>query len=73
MSGTQQLILLNFLIIRRVSSDQTDFIRDLTLNREPKIKLNYTPFIHRDLRYILRVFVEGVLLFTPLLEHAFVL
>ena len=34
----------------------------------PKIKLNYTPFLHRDLRYILRVFLEGVLL-----EQAFVL
>ena len=28
----------------------------------------YTPFLHRDLRYILRVFLEGVLL-----ERAFVL
>ena len=35
---------------------------DLTLNREPQ-----------DLRYILRVFPVGVLLFTPLLERAFVL
>ena len=72
MSGTQQLVLLTFFIIRLLSSDQTDFIRDLTLNREPKIKLNYAPFLHRDLCYILRVFLEGVLLFTPLLERAFV-
>lgn len=36
---------------------------DLTLNREP---LNQT--LHQDLRYILRVFLEGVLL-----ERAFVL
>ena len=28
MSGTQQLILLNLFIIRPVSSDQTEFIRD---------------------------------------------
>ena len=41
---------------------------DLTLNREP---LNQT--LHQDLRYILRVFLVGVLLFTPLLERAFVL
>ena len=73
MSGTQQLILLTLFIIRPVSSDQTDFIRVLTLNREPKIKLNHTPFLHRDLRDILRVFLEGVLLFTPLLERPFVL
>ena len=39
----------------------------------PKIKLNYTPFLHLDWRYILRVFLEGFLLFTPLLERAFVL
>ena len=39
----------------------------------PKIKLKYTPFLHRDLRYMLCVFLEGVLLFTPLLERAFVL
>jgi len=31
----------------------------------PKIKLNYTPFLHRDLRYTLRVFLEAVLLFKP--------
>ena len=36
MSDTQQLILLPLFIIRQVSSDQTDFIRDLTLNREPQ-------------------------------------
>ena len=29
MSGTQQLVLLTLLIIQPVSSDQTDFIRDL--------------------------------------------
>ena len=89
-------------IIQPVYSDQTDFIRDLTLNLElqNEIKLQsnldypdldyldfllrsrrvriievglYTPFLHRDLRYILRVFLEGVLLFAPLLERAFVL
>ena len=44
MSSTQPLILLTLFIIRPVSSDQTDFIRDsnkvsshdLTLNREPQ-------------------------------------
>ena len=35
-----------------------------TLILSPKIKLNNTPFLTQDLRYILRVFVEGVLLFT---------
>ena len=34
--GTQQLILLTLFIIRPVSSDQTDFMRDLSLNREPQ-------------------------------------
>ena len=35
-SGTQQLILLTLFINQPVYSDQTDFIRDLTLNREPQ-------------------------------------
>ena len=35
MSGTQQLVLLILFVIQPVSSDQTDFIRDVTLNREP--------------------------------------
>ena len=45
MSGTQELVLLILFIIRPVSSGQTDFIRDLTLNRKPQnlIKL-YTFF-----------------------------
>ena len=44
MSGTQQLILLTLFIIRPVSSDQTDFIRDLTLNREPQNEMKLYPF-----------------------------
>ena len=44
---------------------------DLTLNREPQ---NETLHIFtQDLRHILRVFHVGVLLFTPVLEHAFIL
>ena len=34
MGGTQQLVLLTLFIILPVSSDQTDFMRDL--NREPQ-------------------------------------
>ena len=30
-------------------------------------------FLHKGLRHTLRVFLEGILLFTPLLERAFVL
>ena len=43
-SGTQQLILLTLFIIRPVSSDQTDFVRDLTLNREPQNQIKLYTF-----------------------------
>ena len=45
------------------------------LERQLNVK-SWTPklnFSTQDLRYILRVFLEGVLLFTPLLERAIVL
>ena len=54
MSGTQQLILLTLFIIRPVSPDQTDFIRDLTLNREPQNQIKLYAFSTQDSRYILR-------------------
>ena len=41
MSGTQQLVLLILFVIQPVSSNQTDFIRDLTLNREPQNEMKF--------------------------------
>ena len=45
MTGTQQLVLLILFVIEPVSSDQTDFIRDVTLIVGPICTGNCSPSV----------------------------
>ena len=65
MSGTQQLVLLTLFIIRPVSCDQTDLIRDLTLNREPQNKIKLYTFLTQGFTlYPSRISLECFAVYT---------
>ena len=61
MRGTQQLVLLNLFIIRPVSSDQTDFIRDS--NARSKGNQFYTYTLLDGLAYNTRGYFASCVVF----------